>query len=319
MPIVKSHFKSSLVFKNGFIATVYSGLIRRLKINQFRERITLRDDDFIDLDWSYGKNPSKSVVILLHGMEGHGQRPYITGPALLFNENDIDAICVNFRCCSGELNLKYSSYHSGKSEDLDDVVKHVVSLKKYDSIFIKGISLGANMLLKYLGEGSSIPPQVKGGMAVSAPCDLSGSAKALHKIINLPYQINFLWGLVKRLKLKQKQFPDLISKSQVRSIFTLNDFDEVYTSRAHGFKNAQDYYEKASSLQFLKSIKTPVLVLNALNDSFLSKNCYPYKEAEQNPFLYLETPAKGGHVGFISWNDYYYNEKRALDFFLECK
>jgi len=319
MPIVKSHFKSSLVFKNGFIATVYSGLIRRLKINQFRERITLRDDDFIDLDWSYGKNPSKSVVILLHGMEGHGQRPYITGPALLFNENDIDAICVNFRCCSGELNLKYSSYHSGKSEDLDDVVKHVVSLKKYDSIFIKGISLGANMLLKYLGEGNSIPPQVKGGMAVSAPCDLSGSAKALHKIINLPYQINFLWGLVKRLKLKQKQFPDLISKSQVRSIFTLNDFDEVYTSRAHGFKNAQDYYEKASSLQFLKSIKTPVLVLNALNDSFLSKNCYPYKEAEQNPFLYLETPAKGGHVGFISWNDYYYNEKRALDFFLECK
>lgn len=319
MPIVKSHFKSSLVFENGFIATVYSGLIRRLKINQFRERITLRDDDFIDLDWSYGRNPSKSVVILLHGMEGHGQRPYITGPALLFNENDIDAICVNFRCCSGELNLKYSSYHSGKSEDLDDVVKHVVSLKKYDSIFIKGISLGANMLLKYLGEGNSIPPQVKGGMAVSAPCDLSGSAKALHKIINLPYQINFLCGLVKRLKLKQKQFPDLISKSQVRSIFTLNDFDEVYTSRAHGFKNAQDYYEKASSLQFLKSIKTPVLVLNALNDSFLSKNCYPYKEAEQNPFLYLETPAKGGHVGFISWNDYYYNEKRALDFFLECK
>ena len=319
MPIVKSHFKSSLVFENGFIATVYSGLIRRLKINQFRERITLRDDDFIDLDWSYGRNPSKSVVILLHGMEGHGQRPYITGPALLFNENDIDAICVNFRCCSGELNLKYSSYHSGKSEDLDDVVKHVVSLKKYDSIFIKGISLGANMLLKYIGEGNSIPPQVKGGMAVSAPCDLSGSAKALHKIINLPYQINFLWGLVKRLKLKQKQFPDLISKSQVRSIFTLNDFDEVYTSRAHGFKNAQDYYEKASSLQFLKSIKTPVLVLNALNDSFLSKNCYPYKEAEQNPFLYLETPAKGGHVGFISWNDYYYNEKRALDFFLECK
>ena len=319
MPIVTSHFKSSFLFRNGFIATVYSGLIRRLKINQFRERITLRDDDFIDLDWSYGENLSKSVVILLHGMEGHGQRPYITGPALLFNENNIDAICVNFRCCSGELNRKYSSYHSGMSEDLDDVVKHVVSLNKYDSIFIKGISLGANMLLKYLGEGNSIPPQVKGGMAVSAPCDLSGSAKALHKLINLPYQINFLWGLLKRLKLKQKQFPDLISKSQIRSIFTLNDFEEVYTSRAHGFKNAQDYYNKASSLQFLKTIKIPVLVLNALNDSFLSKDCYPYKEAEENPFLYLETPAKGGHVGFVSWNDYYYNEKRALEFFLECK
>lgn len=319
MPIVTSHFKSSFLFRNGFVSTVYSGLIRRLKINQFRERITLRDDDFIDLDWSYGDKPSKSVVILLHGMEGHGQRPYITGPALLFNKNNIDAICVNFRCCSGELNLNYSSYHLGMSEDLDDVVKHVISLDKYDSIFIKGISLGANMLLKYFGEGNDIPSQVKGGMAVSAPCDLSGSAKALHEVRNLPYQINFLWGLLKRLKLKQKQYPDLITKSQVRSIFTLNDFDEVYTSRAHGFKNAQDYYKKASSLQFLKTIKTPVLVLNALNDSFLSKDCFPYKEAKENPYLHLETPSKGGHVGFISLNDFYYNEKRALEFFLECK
>ena len=81
-------------------------------------------------------------------------------------------------------------------------------------------------------------------MAVSAPCDLSGSAKALHKLKNLPYQINFLWGLLKLLKQKQKQFPNLITSSQIRNIFTLNDFDEVYTSRAHGFKNAQDYYDK---------------------------------------------------------------------------
>ena len=319
MPIVDSSYKSSFLFRNAFIATVYSGLIRRIKINQFRERISLRDDDFIDLDWSYGDNPTKSVVILLHGMEGHGQRPYITGPALLFNKNHIDAICVNFRCCSGELNRKYSSYHSGMTEDLEDIVKHVISMNKYDSIFIKGISLGANMLLKYFGECNNIPSQVKGAMAVSAPCDLSGSAKALHEVRNLPYQINFLWGLLKRLKLKQKQYPNLITKTQVRSIWTLNDFDEVYTSRAHGFKNAQEYYKKASSLHFLNNIKTPVLILNALNDSFLSKGCFPHKEAKENPFLYLETPLKGGHVGFVCRNDFYYNEKRALEFFLECK
>jgi predicted alpha/beta-fold hydrolase len=205
------------------------------------------------------------------------------------------------------------------TEDLEDIIKYVVSLNRYDSIFIKGISLGANILLKYLGEGNNIPIQVKAGMAVSAPCDLSGSAKALHKLINLPYQINFLWGLLKLLKQKQKQFPNIISRSQIRSIFTLNDFDEVYTSRAHGFKNAQDYYAKASSLQFLKSIKIPVLILNALNDSFLSKDCFPYEEAKKNSSLYLETPQWGGHVGFISRKGFYYNEKRALEFFLECK
>ena len=130
---------------------MYSGFIRRLKINQTRERITLRDADFIDLDWSYSPTPSKSVIILFHGLEGHGQRPYITGPALHFNANNIDAICVNFRCCSGELNRYYKVYHSGKTDDLEDIIKHVVSLNKYDSIFLKGISLGGNILLKYLG------------------------------------------------------------------------------------------------------------------------------------------------------------------------
>ena len=319
MPIVKSNFKAHFSFRSGFVSTVYSGLIRRLKIKQFRERITLRDNDFIDLDWSYSPSPSKSVVILFHGLEGHGQRPYITGAALHFNEHNIDAICVNFRCCSGELNRYYTSYHSGKTDDLEDIVKHVISLDKYDSIFLKGISLGGNILLKYLGDGSLVPPQVKAAMAVSVPCDLSGSAKALHTPKNLPYHINFKWALVNRLKLKQKKFPEAITKAKIRSIKTLNDFDEIYTSIAHGFKNAQDYYAKCSSLQFLTAIKTPVLILNALNDSFLSESCYPFKEAELNPKVFLETPNRGGHVGFIRRKGYYYNETRALEFFLECQ
>ena len=319
MPIVKSKFKPHFRFRSGFVSTVYSGLIRRLKIKQFRERITLRDNDFIDLDWSYSSSPSKSVIILLHGLEGHGQRPYITGAALHFNEQNIDAICVNFRCCSGELNKYYTSYHSGKTDDVEDIIKHVVSLDKYDSIFLKGISLGGNILLKYLGDGSVVTPQVKAAMAVSVPCDLSGSAKALHAPKNLVYHINFKWALVNRLKLKQMKFPEAITRAKIRSIKTLYDFDEVYTSRAHGFKNAQDYYDKCSSLQFLNSIKTPVLILNALNDSFLSEDCYPYKAAEVNPNVFLETPDHGGHVGFIRRKGFYYNETRALEFFLECQ
>ena len=319
MPIVKSNFKAHFRFRSGFVSTVYSGLIRRLKIKQFRERISLRDDDFIDLDWSYSSLPSKSVIILFHGLEGHGQRPYITGAALHFNEQNIDAICVNFRCCSGELNKYYTSYHSGKTDDVEDIIKHVVSLDKYDSIFMKGISLGGNILLKYLGDGSVVPPQVKAAMAVSVPCDLSGSAKALHAPKNLAYHINFKWALVNRLKLKQKKFPEAITNAKIRSIKTLYDFDEVYTSRAHGFKNAQDYYTKCSSLQFLSSIKIPVLILNALNDSFLSEACYPFKTAEMNPNVFLETPDHGGHVGFIRRKGFYYNETRALEFFLECQ
>jgi predicted alpha/beta-fold hydrolase len=94
----------------------------------------------------------------------------------------------------------------------------------------------------------------------------------------------------------------------------LLDLDNVYTSKAHGFKDALDYYEKSSSLQFLPNIKTPTLIINALNDSFLAPECFPIKEAKNNPNLFLEMPNHGGHVGFISRNNSYYNEKRALEF-----
>ena len=114
--------------------------------------------------------------------------------------------------------------------------KHVVSLNKYDSIFLKGISLGGNILLKYLGDGSMSQRKLKPLWQFLYLVILSGSAKALHTLKNLAYHINFKWGLVKRLKLKQKQFPDAISKAKIKTIKTLNDFDEVYTSRAHGFE-----------------------------------------------------------------------------------
>ena len=113
------------------------------------------------------------------------------------------------------------------------------------------------------------------------------------------------------------QFPDNISIKDYKSIKTLIDFDHVYTSKAHGFKDALDYYKKASCLQFLANIRVPSLIINALNDSFLSADCYPVKEAKQNPNLYLEMPQFGGHVGFIQKGDVYYNEQRALDFINE--
>ena len=120
--------------------------------------------------------------------------------------------------------------------------------------------------------------------------------------------------LVKRLRVKQKRHEDKLSIEEINSIKTLKDFDDVYTSKAHGFKDALDYYDKASSLQYLPYIKTPTLILNALNDSFLSPECYPVKEAKENPSLFLEMPNHGGHVGFHLYAKYYFNEKRALDF-----
>jgi hypothetical protein len=315
MPIIESTYKPPFWAKRSFISTVFSGLARKIDgIEQTRERITLNDGDFLDLDWSYSKSKSNKVIILLHGLEGHAQRPYITGTAKLFNDNGIDAVGVNFRGCSGEPNLLYRSYHSGATEDLDAVVNHLLSKDRYNEIYIKGISLGANLALKYVGERHTIPKEIKAVIAVSTPCDLKGSCNELLSLKNKHYAIRFLKHLKNKLKPKLEQFPQDISVTEFNSIKNLIEFDHVYTSKAHGFKDAFDYYEKASCLQFLPNIAVPSLIINSLNDSFLSADCYPVKEAKENSNLFLEMPKYGGHVGFIEKGNIYYNEKRALEF-----
>ncbi len=317
MPVIQDIYKPPYFFKNGHVSTVYSGLIRRVKdLKQERERITLPDDDFIDLDWSYSEEKTNKIIILLHGLEGDAQRPYMTGTAKFFNKNKVDAVCVNFRGCSGTDNLKYKSYHSGATDDLEAVINHLLDKNGYNEIFINGFSLGGNMVLKYLGERNDVPKQVKAVIAVSVPCSLEGSAKMLHTFQNRLYHNRFKKHLVDRLKLKQKRFSNILSLNELNSIKTLYDFDNVYTAKAHGFKNGVDYYKQCSCLQFLHNIKIPTLIINALNDSFLSPECYPVKEAKQNFNLFLEMPKHGGHVGFVGKKNVYYNEKRALEFAL---
>lgn len=318
MPLVASSYRPPFIFRNGHIATIYSGLFRKVgAVYQERERITLSDNDFIDLDWSFAKHKTDKLIILLHGLEGNAQRPYMLGAAKFFNKKGLDVVSVNHRSCSGAPNLKYRSYNSGATEDLNDIIQFVVTDRSYKSIYLKGFSLGGNMVLKYLGEQKfDIVKEIKGAVAVSVPCSLNGSCIELHKYKNILYAQNFLKHLKAKLLEKRKRFPNKISEGEIRSIKTLIDFDNVYTSKAHGYKNALDYYEKCSSLQFLDKINVPTLLINAKNDSFLSADCYPYNIADISSKLYLETPSFGGHVAFIK-PDYYYNEIRALDFLLE--
>ena len=116
---------------------------------------------------------------------------------------------------------------------------------------------------------------------------------------------------------KQQLFPSKISDADINNVKTLKDFDDIYTSRAHGFKDAMDYYKQCSALQFLPKITIPALIINAKNDSFLGHECYPYKEADENSSLYLEVPNSGGHVGFYGKQNISYTEKRDIKFFKE--
>ena len=209
----------------------------------------------------------------------------------------------------------YRSYHSGATEDLIEVIDHILNTRNYGEIYLKGFSLGGNLLLKYLGEGNQIPKEMKGAVAVSVPCSLHSSCKQLLSAKNVLYAQRFKKNLLDKLRQKQQLFPERITNADIKKIKTLKDFDDIYTSRAHHFKDALDYYEQCGSLQFLPNIAVPSLIINAKDDSFLGPECYPFEEVGQNANLYLETPNYGGHVGFWGKKNITYTEKRALDFF----
>ena len=315
MPLLSSDFKPPVFFRNGHASTVYSALLRKpKKPDQKRERLVLSDGDFLDLDWTRKEPREDRLIILLHGLEGNAQRPYMLGSVGIFQEDGFDVCAVNFRGCSGEPNHKFRSYHSGATEDLTEVLQHIIKEYDYNQIFLKGFSLGGNLILKFLGEGSQLTKQITAAAVVSVPCDLHDSLIQLNRSANWIYARRFLKSLRAKVAEKQQRFPDALTKDAVGRIKTLKDFDDLYTSKAHGFEDAMDYYKKCSSLQFIDQIEVPTLLLNAQNDSFLGPKCYPKERCDKHPYVHFESPKYGGHVGFVDPGKYYYSEYRSLEF-----
>ncbi len=279
-----------------------------------RERLLTPDQDFLDIDWSCVG--SDSLIVLSHGLEGDTARPYMMGMVKAFNARGVDALAWNYRSCSGEPNKLLRSYHLGATEDLHTVLHHALAKKQYSTVFLTGFSAGGNITLKYLGEAAEqVPAQVKRVAVFSTPVDLKGSAQKISRI----YTQRFLRTLGKKLEQKQQMYPDQLDLSGYSLQWSFPEFDDRYTAPIHGFKNAEDYYARVSSKQFLKNIRIPTLLVNAKNDPFLSPSCYPIQEAEANPNFYLEMPEQGGHVGFAVGfrRKRNYAEERAVQFLLE--
>ena len=317
MPIIASSYKPRVPFTNGHFNTIYAAKIRKIRgLTYDRKRIALSDGDFLDIDFSFAPGRStQKIAIIVHGLEGHSKRPYMQGTARILNANGFDCASINLRGCSGEDNSKIRSYHSGASEDLSDVVNYILTKQKYHQLFLCGFSLGGNLILKYLGENRKRPDCITAAVAVSTPVDLYDSLGALEQRKNWVYRWSFLKDLRKKYQAKLKVFPNELSKENHRKIKSLMLFDELYTAPANGFTDALDYYTKSSSRQFLPQIEVPTLLINALDDSFLNEKCYPTEEASQSELLFLETPAFGGHVGFIENQEHTYCEHRTLQFF----
>lgn len=321
MPLIApSGYSARGIFTQGDINTIYPALFRKVEGPSYkRSRLELPDGDFIDMDIASVGNRQR-VMLVLHGLEASSQAHYVRALINHFNKQGWDGIAMNFRGCSGEPNRLLRGYHSGDTSDLREVLHYMHHSLGYQTIYLAGFSLGGNVILKYLGEeGSSPPPFIKAGIAVSAPVDISNCSETLSRPRNWVYVKRFMISLNEKLRHKLEAYPEFLSLPKNRLPRTFAEFDGWYTAPIHGFASERDYWKKASSKPYLSSITLPTLILNPLDDPFFGEPCYPFDICKDHPSVFLETPKTGGHVALTQLRNkgVYGAEERAWSFIQE--
>lgn len=316
---MKQPFKPAWWLNNRHSQTLWPTLCRRdiKNIHLQRERLELPDGDFIDLEWS--GNGNGPVVLILPGFEGSINSPYAKGLLLSINQNGWRGVLMNFRGCSGEPNRLSRSYHSGETTDLNTVVNILHQREPNIDLAVIGVSVGGNMLLKWLGETGQ-KNLITAAVAISVPFELQKTVRRIHQGFSRVYEKHLLRCALKRLSVKFQRIPGPIDVSGLHAIHSMQDFDDKITAPLHGFIDGKDYYLKSSSRQFLSGINVPTLLIQAKDDPFLTIDTLPKKD-ELPSCVKLEVTEGGGHVGFVTgkfpWQAEYWLEQRIPLFLRE--
>ncbi len=260
-----------------------------------RERVELEDGDFIDLAWS---GPEDGPIILfMHGLEGSLQSHYVGGIMHALVRYGFRVCFMHFRGCSHEPNRLPISYHSGKTDDPQQVLEHIRNRQQEDIYAAIGVSLGGNVLLKWLGEQGVNTP-LKKAVAISVPFQLGDAARRLEQGASRFYQRHLISRLQARYKEKFSRITSPLN-IDIDSLNTFRLFDDQVTAPLHGFDGVADYYRRSSCRQFIPAIRIPTLILHDRNDPFMFTDSVPCaSELPEN--VCLELAEHGGHVGFIS-------------------
>jgi predicted alpha/beta-fold hydrolase len=282
----------------GHAQTLLPYFFHRVNLPKARRiEIPLRDGDFVDADLRM--SDSKGLAILSHGLEGNSDSVYIRSITRSYLSKGWDVLAWNFRGCSGRLNRLQRLYHSGAIEDLQDVVAYASENLQASRIQLTGFSLGGNLTLLCIGKKSDwlIEKGVVSCLAVSVPLNLAASSRKLNRWWNAMYQQRFLSDLKNKILFKEKQFPGHYPISGIRQTKTLAEFDNQCTAPLHGFRGADDYYQKCSSLHVLSDIRIPTLIIIAKNDPMLARGNYA-EAMEMNKRVRFILTDEGGHCGF---------------------
>lgn len=260
-------------------------------------------------------------IVIVHGLEGSSSSQYVLGNTARALAAGLNVVRMNMRSCGGTDEISPTIYHSGRSQDVDAVVRKIVETQGLESIAVIGYSMGGNLVLKYAGEvAAAPPPQLKAAVGVSPLMDLAVSSAALHEPQNRLYERHFLRSMIERVRRKASLFPDIYSIDGLEKIRTMRLFDQHIVARYGGFADADDYYYSVASSQYAGSFRVPTLILHSLDDPFIRMLPTTREALIENPNVtYVETQ-HGGHCAFLAPakdDDGYWAEKTLLGFLLQ--
>lgn len=300
MPLLPSNYVAPGWLPGRHLQTIVPAtMVPRPAVEYRRERWDTPDGDFIDVDFALPepKASEAPLLVLFHGLEGSSQSHYARSAMRWFADRDWRALVVHFRGCSGEANRMPRAYHSGDSDEGDWVLRRISWRWPTARLYAAGISLGGNMLAKWLGEQGTAAGFVTAAASIGSPLDLAAGGVALGSGFNRLYTRMFMQSLRAKALKKVEKFPGLARADRLRASRNLYEFDNEFTAPLHGFRDTEDYWSRASGKPWLSSVAVPHLVLNALNDPFVPAMSLP-RESDISRFVTLEQPAHGGHIGF---------------------
>lgn len=296
MPIVPSGFRPAPWLRNRHLQTLWPSLIRpKPHLDLHRERLELPDGDFLDLAWT--REGDRPIVLMLHGLQGGLRSHYSAGQVRALERAGFQVCFMHFRGCSGEPNRLPRGYHSGETGDARHVIETIWQRAPDQPLFAMGVSLGGNVLLKYLGERGADTP-LTAAVAVSVPFDLADASATLRRGLARLYDRHLLRNCVNAIATKFAHLDPPFALPDLRRLASLYDFDEAITAPLHGFAGAEDYYARSSSRAYLRAIRIPTLIIHARDDPFMTPAAIP-TEAELAAAVTLELAEHGGHVGFV--------------------
>lgn len=306
-PVIQHHtqppFKPAWWLKHAHLQTIFAKYLSpKQQLSTEAEIFSLPDGDELQLNWlpCDSANENTPLLILLHGLAGDINSHYIQAMLAQCQHLGWLAVLLHFRGCNGKPNKLPRAYHSGDTADASLVINEIKRRYPTRPLVAVGYSLGGNVLLKYCGEKASENP-LAAAIAVCPPLLLSACAKRINTGSSKLYQ-RYLLGRLKRstlLKLKQfTDFPLPLTPEKIQGFASIEQFDEHFTAPIHGFDNAQDYYQRASGMAYLRHIQIPTLIIHAKDDPFLSDEVIPNTNDLSN-HIHYELTSGGGHVGFV--------------------